>query len=234
MAQDKADMSGNQYSGLSNNTSNADEAAQDDYGDWIDDISPLPGNLGVGVSVSGEIQDAQDVDTFAITLVANQTYTIDLQGLPSGNGTLRDPTLQLRDDTGNFLAASFDDIGSESRLIFTPSASGTYFLLAEGFGNLVGTYKISATLDATSGNDVLTGTPFADKISGLAGDDILNGGIGNDTLFGDAGNDLLSGGAGADVLNGGLGNDTYVLHDRDSIVEAAGGGSDTVRSAFSY
>ena len=200
-------MSGNQYSELNNKTSNANEAFQDDHGDWIDDISPLPGNLGVGVSASGEIQDAQDVDAFAIALVANQSYTFDLQGLPSGNGTLRDPTLQLRDDTGRFLNASFDDIGSESQITFTPPASGTYFLLAEGFGSLVGTYKISAKLNATAGNDVLTGTPFADRISGLAGDDILNGGTGNDTLFGGAGNDLLSGGAGADVLNGGAGAD---------------------------
>ena len=236
-------MSGNQYSQLNDNIFNANIAVEDDYGDWIDDTSPRPGNLGVGVPVSGNVEVGQDVDAFAIFLVADQSYTFDLQGLPSGNGTLEDPTLQIRDSAANFLAASFDDVGLESRIIFTPSRSGTYFLLAEAFSNLVGTYRITATLNATAGNDVLTGTRFADRIAGLAGNDALNGGAGNDTLSGDAGNDTLSGGvgadrlfggAGADRLVGGIGNDTHVIDRLDTVVEAAGGGVDTVRAALGY
>jgi Ca2+-binding RTX toxin-like protein len=94
-----------------------------------------------------------------------------------------------------------------------------------------------------------------DSIFGQDGNDVLNGGSGNDTLFGEAGNDLLrgdggidalDGGAGADtldsgsnptppfsfqndVLTGGAGNDSYVVrHFNVTIVEAAGGGIDTL------
>lgn len=51
------------------------------------------------------------------------------------------------------------------------------------------------TINGTSANDLLTGTPDdADAMFGLEGDDTLNGLGGDDSLFG---------GAGADVLNGG-------------------------------
>ena len=45
---------------------------------------------------------------------------------------------------------------------------------------------------------------------------------------------MLDGGAGADTLIGGDGDDTYIVDDADKIVEEAGGGIDTVRSATSY
>jgi Ca2+-binding RTX toxin-like protein len=62
----------------------------------------------------------------------------------------------------------------------------------------------------------------------------LDGGAGNDTLTGGAGADVLIGGAGADKLTGGAGNDTYVADALDTIVEAAGGGTDTVQIAADY
>jgi uncharacterized delta-60 repeat protein len=66
----------------------------------------------------------------------------------------------------------------------------------------------------TDGDDVLNGTPLADRICGLLGNDTINGLAGNDTLFGDACNDKLRPALGAtqladgnDTLNGGPGND---------------------------
>ncbi|MCW2950646.1 MAG: hypothetical protein JWN41_1659, partial [Thermoleophilia bacterium] len=77
---------------------------------------------------------------------------------------------------------------------------------------------------ATSGDDVLIGTRFANRICGLAGNDRISGGAGNDVIFGDAcgssngrggndtlrgqaGSDSLYGAGGSDVLDGGLGTD---------------------------
>ena len=83
----------------------------------------------------------------------------------------------------------------------------------------------SVSLDATSGDDVLTGTNGDDFLSGLAGDDLitglrgsdlLDGGAGNDTLVGNEGSDLLDGGAGDDTVIGGFGNDVLVLDRSDT------------------
>jgi Ca2+-binding RTX toxin-like protein len=66
-----------------------------------------------------------------------------------------------------------------------------------------------ASINGTTGNDLLTGTFAADQINGLAGNDTIIGGAGNDTLNGNAGYDLIvlkdinnvvSGGAGVDTV----------------------------------
>ena len=71
---------------------------------------------------------------------------------------------------------------------------------------------------------VLTGNAFANTIVGNTG---------SDTLSGDAGNDVLNGGAGADVMAGGTGNDIYYVdHAGDVTNEAAGAGTDTIRTTL--
>lgn len=74
---------------------------------------------------------------------------------------------------------------------------------------------------------------FSGAGNGLA--NTLTGGAGNDTLSGLGGDDWLDGGAGINTLIGGLSDDTYVVNgSADDVVEAAGEGIDTVRSAVSY
>ncbi|WP_162806631.1 calcium-binding protein, partial [Sphingosinicella terrae] len=76
--------------------------------------------------------------------------------------------------------------------------------------------------DVLTSIENLTGSGHADT---LRGDDAGN------RLSGGEGDDLLDGAGGADRLEGGRGNDNFVVDDSgDIIVEAAGEGSDTVRS----
>jgi Ca2+-binding RTX toxin-like protein len=72
--------------------------------------------------------------------------------------------------------------------------------------------QILATF-STSGNDIVTGTPWHDYLDGQAGNDIINGGGGDDTLSGGDGDDVLDGDAGSDYLQGGEGSDTYIVGD---------------------
>ena len=68
-----------------------------------------------------------------------------------------------------------------------------------------------------------TGNTLSNRLTGNVSDNKLNGGAGNDTLVGGAGNDTLTGGTGNDVYD--------VTEAGDSVVEAAGGGVDEVRTS---
>ena len=83
-------------------------------------------------------------------------------------------------------------------------------------------------LTGHDGDNRLSGGDGRDTLDGGGGNDTLIGGAGNDSLLGGDGRDRLAGGDGADTLAGGAGNDTYDADALDTLVELAGGGTDTV------
>lgn len=114
----------------------------------------IPGNTSTGYSLSAgnyvtsSIDYAGDTDWFAISLTAGRTYTFDLQGAPSGSGTLGDPILRLMNASGLQITSNDDINGSsnrESRIVYTPAVSGTFYLSAEAYSTTTGSYRLSAT-----------------------------------------------------------------------------------------
>ena len=83
------------------------------------------------------------------------------------------------------------------------------------------------------GNDTEDGGAGDDLLYGHEGNDMLLGGLGSDTLYGQEGNDTLDGGQGNDFLDGGTGDDIYIVDSLyDVVVEGAGAGTDTIRTAL--
>jgi cyclophilin family peptidyl-prolyl cis-trans isomerase len=98
---------------------------------------------------------------------------------------------------------------------------------------LTGTAAINGTGNTLS--NTISGNSAANSLAGGDGNDSLYGVDGNDTLSGGNGNDLLDGGNGNDSMSGGAGSDRYVVQSSgDKVVEAAGGGADSVSSAITY
>ncbi|HEY8358584.1 MAG TPA: hypothetical protein VIL30_14095, partial [Ramlibacter sp.] len=94
----------------------------------------------------------------------------------------------------------------------------------------VASYTLAANVETGR-----VGGSTAATLKGNAGNNALYGGYGADTLEGGDGADTLSGGGGTDSLKGGAGDDMYILDaSADTIIEAAGGGKDTVVVAASF
>lgn len=107
-------------------------------------------SLLVGQSATGEISSATDEDWFAVELVAGQTYDIRLLGF--GAGFLSDPVLRIYDSAGTMLNMDDDGFTSnsgtheiDSRLVFTATTSGTFFIEADAYGTVTGDYLLSIT-----------------------------------------------------------------------------------------
>ena len=72
------------------------------------------------------------------------------------------------------------------------------------------TLTTGGTYDALGGNDVVTGSAYADRVYGNTGNDTINGLNGADILYGGSGNDRLNGGDLVDQLYGGTGDDILI------------------------
>ena len=113
----------------------------------------------VGGSVTGEIERSGDTDWHAVSLVAGETYLIDLKGADGDWGTLADPYIYyIHDASGSYINGTNDydsGAGKNSSLEFRPEASGTYYINAAGSGASIGTYTLSVQNWADTGDDFL-------------------------------------------------------------------------------
>lgn len=93
--------------------------------------------------------------------------------------------------------------------------------------------RVRGSVSGTPYADVLTGSAGADTIDGRGGDDVIDGGAGDDTLLGGTGGDTITGGDGIDTVTadpaGTAGDD--VVHVEDAQPDGAvscGRGNDAV------
>lgn len=109
---------------------------QDDHPGPID-ATPMSSD---DFSVEGNIEISNDVDWFSFEAEAGQIYEVEVH-----LGTLFDSVLSVYDQAGNSL--EFDDdggIGWASKLEFTPSVTGTYFVEVAGWSSWdTGSYSLT-------------------------------------------------------------------------------------------
>jgi len=131
-------------------------------------------SVSVGGSTVGYINSNGDGDAFRVNLVAGQTYQFELNG--SGSSPLSDPYLSLFGPSGSFIVADDDGGPGTNSLIgsFTPTTSGTYFLLAEAFSTQVGEYTLSASTVAPPSTPVTNAIDWGGTEVALSSGNTLN------------------------------------------------------------
>ena len=111
------------------------------------------------------------------------------------------PTTGDRLQIDNYFAGSgaFDGVASLVNLKF---ADGTEWSATDIASRMPGN-----AVSISEGADIVIGTPLADMLATLGGDDRVAGADGDDSIDLGDGNDQAVGGAGNDQINGGAGND---------------------------
>ena len=104
------------------------------------------GRVTVGGSSTGDIGLPRDRDWFAVELVGGRAYRVDLEGSPTGQGTLDDPYLRGIYLGRNPVPVMADDdggVGLNSRVDILAPESGTYYISAGAYSNRTGSYRLS-------------------------------------------------------------------------------------------
>lgn len=123
---------------------------RDDYGA----DTGTTGTVSVGsTGRGGSIDFAGDVDWVKITLRAGVHHPVELNAEGTTFNPLGDPLfVGIHDSAGRRLPGTTNDdygIGLNSHVIFTPAASGTYYLAAGSYGSGTGSYTIGLGVGTT-------------------------------------------------------------------------------------
>lgn len=87
-----------------------------------------PYTIGVGDTFNGTLSSNTDGDIINLTVVAGETYTIDLA---AASGSSVDTYLRIFTSSGQYVTTDDDGgTGSNSRLTLTFATSGTYLIAA--------------------------------------------------------------------------------------------------------
>ena len=136
------------------------------------------GVVAVGSTATGAISPAEDRDWFAVELAAGRTYTIDLKGSPTSDGTLSDPYLRgVQDAEGDLISGTTNDDGGEgynSRLTFTASESGTHYIAVGAYRSVQGTYAV-AVVAVADVQETVTDPEPAQSVAEAVGEDLPAG-----------------------------------------------------------
>ncbi|KQW80824.1 peroxidase family protein [Brevundimonas sp. Root1279] len=215
--------------------------------------------LSGGAGLANQMQGGQGNDTYIVE--ANDTL-IEVAGEGTDTVATNRAAYELKANFENLVfigTGDFSGVGNSAANILeggegndTLAGRGGADQLKGGAGVDTATYAAAAagvsvnlsggvaSNDGDGGSDSLTdienliGSALNDTLIGSAVANVLTGGAGADYLIGLAGDDVLVGGSGtANTLQGGLGDDRYIVSATgDSIVEAAGEGTDTVATAL--
>lgn len=135
------------------------DSSADDHGDYATQSSPI--SLG---EVSGNIEEAQDIDYFNFVAQVGETYTI-----YTTLGTLENSYIYLYDTDGTTEITHNDDyagFGLASKIDWTCEETGTYYIAVRGYsGDYNGTYGLflisyTATSADDHGNNASAASPI--------------------------------------------------------------------------
>lgn len=133
-------------------------------GDTVPGSTATTFTIAPGQAVTGFVNSATDSDWYAITLTAGQTYTF--AGFGFGRGSLRDTELTLYNASGSQVAYD-DDSGplAYSRMTYTATVTGTYYIAMDGWGSSVGQYMLTANAGTSAYYPNLTVAQIADQLT---------------------------------------------------------------------
>lgn len=161
----EAGAAGDSLAGTYRVSVNTTASASDDFANSLTDTARPFGAPAVGGSSTGSLEVTADRDWFRVQLTAGTSYSVSVQGVAAGGGTLEDPYLWLHNSAGTVIGENDDIVtgtNRDSRLIFTPTSTGTYYLEAGAYqDSYAGSYTVRLATTATTDD-------FADSLSDVS------------------------------------------------------------------